>query len=225
MSADNRGHRYDKIAIAISLISLAVSAVVGYANWSAVNQATNASNQAVSIANHAFNIANNYSYVEVHSSTPLILRPANCRPIASSNNTSCSFTGAFNVSFEIIAPHAGTYNVTVVALNGWGPFSPHPVGYAGATVRIGNATISADPPLQSVSSIQGGVPSSSSQPFEKTAEIEIAGFTLLAPSSSIRNLNFQGVGTLAAILTFSDLQEPGRNIQRLFIVQVVFLAK
>ena len=142
---------------------------------------------------------------------------------------SCSFKGTFNVSFTIIAPHAGTYNVSVVGLVGWGPFYPHPVTFVydqnGASVKIGNVTIFANPQLQIVSPVQGGVPVSSSQPFEKTVEVEVSGLSLVAPASSVKNLSFQGEDTLSVILTFSDLQEPGKDVQRSFFVHVDFLAR
>jgi hypothetical protein len=211
-----RASRYEKLAIAISMMSLAVSAIGAYASWST-------STEAVSIAGSAYSIANNYApRVEVRSSTALELRPANCKPTDSSGNMSCSFRGTFNVSFLIIAAHVGTYNINIVAFNSWGNFSRHPVEFSdGGLVKIGNATISAYPPLQSVSSL-GGVPAG--QPLEKTVEVEVSGFTLTAPSSSLRNLNLQVVGgTLSAILTYSDTQEAGRDVQRLFIVQLDFL--
>ncbi len=213
-------NRFEKITLGIAILALIVSLIGVYES----TQAQSTANDALGLQKRSFEIANNYSYVQVTSVTPLELRPQDCVPIGSSSNVSCSFGGTFNVSFTIIAPQAGTFNVTVLGVIGTGPFSPHPVHYFdGGTVTIGNITISMSPLPQVSSPVQGGVPISSSQPFSEIAQIEVSGFKLEAPADLIGNLNFHGESKLLAMLWFSAFQAPWNNRQSLFIVNVDFL--
>lgn len=181
----------------------------------------------MSIANSAFSVANNYPPQLEAISTQLILRPENCGFGSPPNNLSCTFRGVFNVSFTIIGPHVGTYNLSILGIDGIGPFSPHPVAYFpgenGWVVKIGNATISSYPPLRAAIPLVGaGVPAG--QPFDKTVEVEVEGLTLTAPSVSyVRELNFIGLATLTAILTYTDIPMQ-RTVPKTFVVQVIFLA-
>ncbi len=212
---------YAKAALAVSIISLLVMAIGTYASWYTATQAANAANQAVDIANSAYSIANNYPpHIEIVSSA-LTLRPQLCARNVATNNSTCVFVGAFNVTFTIISPHVGTYSLNVSSFSGIGPFSPGPVGYSpgrgGWLVRIGNATISMYPPLRTSQPLRGGVPSS--EPFSKTIEVDVVGLTLTTTSSAV--LNISGQGALSASLAYEDVQT-----QKLFVspftVQVFF---
>lgn len=221
-------NRYEKWTLTIAIVGLLVGTIVNsigvYESMSKADRAQSTANEALSLAKSSFAIANNYSYVEVTNSSRLELRPRDCAPIRSSSNVSCNFAGTFNVSFTIIAPQAGIYNVTMIGVTGIGPFSPHPVFYLdGGEARFANITISTTPAPELVSAVQGGVPISSNQPFKQTVAMEVSGFTLEEPSGLIGHLNFQGQAKLLAMLSFSAFQAPWNNRQRLFIVNVDFL--
>jgi hypothetical protein len=221
--------RYDKIAIGLSFITLLISAGGVIVNYLQTKQAMDSSNQALSIASSAYSIANNYGPIVEVSSTSLILQPVLCGPVGS-GNVSCRFTGTFNVSFRIIAPHVGTYNITFLGLNGLGPFSRQTAFYMnanGPSARVGDMTIVAYPPFEylwnGVGSLpHGGVPVSSNQPFGRTEEISAIGFTLIAPLSSMESRNFSGQAQLSFLLTFWDQQELGIESQNPFTVHVFF---
>ena len=183
------------------------------------DQSRRASEQAVDIASSAFSIANFRPSVEVSGTTPLMLN-VDCK-LDKSRNVTCSFRGSFNVTFLIIAPHVGTYNISSLTLNQLGPFSPHPVSYFpgenGMSVKVGNITISTDPPLQMKPFPAGGAPAA--QPFERTIVVEVTGLTVTVPSRMGGNLNVTGLGSALAILTYTDITT-NTSVQRLFSVQV-----
>lgn len=214
-------NRYAKAALAVSIITLVIMAVGIYASWSTATQANSAANQAVGIASSAYSIANNYPpHIEVIS-TPLVLRPVNCEA-SLGENSSCSFRGVFNVSFTIIAPHVGTYDISIEAISSTGQFNPSPISYSpgcgGWSVKIGNVTISQCPPLRALTSLREGVPAS--EPFSRTVEVDVEGFTLTAPPDA--KLNFSGQVTLAANITYLDVQT-GKVVKIPFTVQVILL--
>ena len=217
-------NRNDNVVRLIALASFLVSIIGTYASWSTASQAVSAAERAASIAKSAYEIANNYPpSVEIRSTTRLMLYPDLSRKASFSTNVSCPFTGRFNVSFTIIAPHVGNYNISILAFNGPVSFSPHPVEFFysqdGELIKIGNVTISTSPLPQPVSPCRGGVPAA--QPFDQTVEVRVSGFTLTIPLGSTGEQHFNGFGTLTAILTYSDIQT-GKDVQRPFIVQVEF---
>lgn len=84
-------------------------------------------------------------------------------------------------------------------------------------VKVGNITISTDPPLQMKPPPVGGVPAA--QPFERTIVVEVTGLTVTVPSRMGGNLNVTGLGSALAILTYTDITT-NTSVQRLFSVQV-----
>jgi hypothetical protein len=217
----NNGRRYDKGALAISMIALAVSAIGVYANWITANQANINSNAAVSIASSAYGVANNYPPSIIVNGSELMLRRADgCLAMGGVPEKSlCDLAGNFNASISIIAPHAGRYNITFfdLGLN----VSPHPVSYfvngTLAFVERYNVSILPSPAIQTVAA-WGDVPGNS-QPFDKTVEIQVTGLSVVAPLSVILGppITIQ-LGHLSMVLTYSDIALQRNTAQADFVI-------
>jgi hypothetical protein len=181
------------------------------------NQANTNAAQANSIASSAYSILNNYPpYLDASSNGVLELRPMNCKQINASY-VDCEFGGTFSVNVTVIAPHNGVLDLSAT-VNGIGPFSQKASYFASGSdsVQVGNATITLNPALHVPSPahevVQGG------QPVKKTIQGQIIGLDVKMPSRLPANQVVSGSVTLAAVLTYLDIQTQ-TNFPRSFTIQ------
>ncbi len=221
----------------ISLVSLVISAIS--LNYAVV----------------AFNIASNYPpSVQLENVSPLVLTetcspaPSTPSPIGNLTTRNCSVKGAFNVSFSIVSPHAGTYNVSVQSFSLVPAYLPMEnltflgrnltlvsfnVSDIGYMIKARNETsghlayfvfIGSLPPpawtIQTQFEIGGDhVGIVTANGFERTAVIAVTGMVHRFGDSSG---HMEHLGTLTAVLTYHDVPL-GRNIHQTFTVDVLLL--
>jgi Tfp pilus assembly protein PilV len=109
------------LTIGVALLGVLASAYYANEADQSASTAAEAAKNAEMLASSAFSIANNYPPSIEVSSTSLELRETGCSEYL--GNVSCIFTGTFNVSFAIIGPHQGTYNITFLGLANWVAFT------------------------------------------------------------------------------------------------------
>jgi len=224
--------RYDKLERILTVVGIISSLVISAIslNYSVL----------------AFNLANNYQpSVEIRKSSPLVLAESCVEGPPATR--SCSLAGTFNVSFSIISPHPGTYNITLVSFVP--TFLPRvDLSFLGKNLTLVSFTIENGTYLIKARnetsghfayfiSIGGDLPPAAwvvekqfetegpnvanapANGFENTAVIAVNGkITRFGGNDSSEQ--FRHLGALTVLLTYHDVPLD-RDIQRLFTVEVL----